>query len=144
MELFGYFVSVFRRLFLVTTILFIFVGCEGEDGSQGMADQTAPSKPVNLTASTVSTVSQSSITLTWDVATDNVATDGYRVFRDGLELVSTSATSHTDSGLAAATQYSYMVVAYDAAGNESEPSDEFVQSTATADSSDINPPFLPV
>lgn len=140
MELFGYFVSVFRRLFLVTTILFIFVGCEGEDGSQGMADQTAPSKPVNLTASTVS---QSSITLTWDVATDNVATDGYRVFRDGLELVSTSATSHTDSGLAAATQYSYMVVAYDAAGNESEPSDEFVQSTATADSSDINPPTIP-
>ena len=44
---------------------------------------------------------------------------GYRIYRDGTEVATASTTTHTDTGLSAATAYSYAVAAYDATGNES-------------------------
>ena len=47
---------------------------------------------------------------------------GYRVYRNGVLVGSTTSTTYTDTGLAAATQYCYSIMAYDYAGNSSSGS----------------------
>jgi chitodextrinase len=68
--------------------------------------------------------SSSAVTVTWSASNDNVGVAGYDVFRDGAKLQSVggSTTTFHDSGLAAATTYTYTVDAFDAAGNTSSPS----------------------
>ncbi|HKU16167.1 MAG TPA: family 31 carbohydrate-binding protein [Steroidobacteraceae bacterium] len=82
----------------------------------GSGDTTAPTVPANLQATATSS---SSIALTWSASTDNVGVVRYDIYRNGSgsALASPSGTSHTDSGLAASTLYSYTVRACDAAGN---------------------------
>jgi len=63
-----------------------------------------------------------SLTLSWNAASDNVAVAGYRVYRDGALIASPAGTSTPVSGLLAAVLYSFTVVAFDAAGNVSAPS----------------------
>jgi len=82
-------------------------------------DTTAPSTPTNLSASAVSS---SQINLTWTASTDNVAVTGYQVFRNGTQVATPSTNSYNDTGLTAATAYSYTVKATDAAGNVSSAS----------------------
>ena len=79
-------------------------------------DSVAPSTPAGLAASTVTA---SSLTLSWSPATDNVAVTGYRVFRNGALAASTAGTSVLINGLAPSTSYSFAVSAVDAAGNVS-------------------------
>jgi YVTN family beta-propeller protein len=98
-------------------------------------DETPPSQPTGLTANATSS---SSIDLAWDAATDNVGVLGYRVFRDGVEIATTAGTAYTDTGLTVATSYSYAVAAYDAAGNQSVPSDP--ASATTPDTTAPTPP----
>ncbi|HEY0499248.1 MAG TPA: glycoside hydrolase family 6 protein [Kutzneria sp.] len=85
----------------------------------GGGDTTPPSTPANVTASGVTS---SSVSLSWSPSTDNVGVAGYRVYRGGTLVGTTATTSFTDTGLTASTQYSYTVVAYDAAGNTSTAS----------------------
>jgi chitodextrinase len=88
-------------------------------GTVPPADITAPSAPLNLTASTVSS---SQINLAWNAATDNVGVTGYRISRGGVQIATVTGTSYQNSGLTASTTYSYTVKAVDAAGNESPAS----------------------
>ncbi|WP_158294835.1 PKD domain-containing protein, partial [endosymbiont of Ridgeia piscesae] len=81
-----------------------------------LPDTSAPSIPQSLLANATGATT---IDLSWQAASDNVAVTGYRIFRDGSEIATTTATSFQDSGLGASTSYSYAVSAYDAAGNES-------------------------
>jgi hypothetical protein len=67
----------------------------------------------------VTAASSSMINLNWSAITDNVGVTGYRVYRDGSELTTTTQTSYSDTGLTASTEYTYTVSAYDAAGNVS-------------------------
>jgi len=83
------------------------------------ADTQAPAAPASLAASAVSA---SRIDLSWSAALDDVATTGYRVYRNGVQIASLAATGYSNTGLASATTYSYTVAAYDAAGNVSPPS----------------------
>ncbi|MEJ2692950.1 MAG: hypothetical protein P8166_07800, partial [Candidatus Thiodiazotropha sp.] len=64
--------------------------------------------------------------------TDNTATMGYRIYRDGLWIGTSITTSYRDSGLSANTQYQYSVSAYDGAGNESAQSNGLSVTTAAA------------
>ncbi|MEK7641509.1 MAG: hypothetical protein AAB365_00780 [Patescibacteria group bacterium] len=73
---------------------------------------TAPSVPANLVATAVSS---SQIDLSWDTSTDDVAVDGYRIFRDGIVVASTTALTYSDIGLTASTAYTYEVEAFDTA-----------------------------
>lgn len=82
-------------------------------------DSTAPSVPTNLIANPVSS---SQINLSWNASTDNVGVTGYRVYRGGTQIVTTTATSYSNIGLSASATYSYTVAAYDAAGNNSATS----------------------
>ena len=82
-------------------------------------DSTAPSTPTGLTATAQSS---SQINLSWSAATDNVAVAGYRVYRNGTQVATSTGTTYSNTGLTAGTAYSYTVAAYDTAGNVSPQS----------------------
>ena len=82
-------------------------------------DDVAPSAPTGLAAAAPSS---STVNLTWTGSTDNVAVTGYRVYRGGTQIGTTTATNYTDNSVSGSTAYSYTVSAYDAAGNNSPTS----------------------
>src|SRR5437016_3814208 len=102
-------------------------------------DTTPPSVPTGLTASAVSS---SQINLSWAASSDNVGVSGYRVYRGGTQIATTSATSFTNTGLAPSTTYSYTVAAYDAAGNVSAQSSP--ASATTPAPPDTTPPSVTI
>jgi hypothetical protein len=82
-------------------------------------DVTPPTVPAGLTATVVSA---SQINLTWPASTDPVVQgaitsglSGYNLYRGTTLIKTQSGTSYSDTGLTAATQYSYTVSAYDSA-----------------------------
>lgn len=81
-------------------------------------DTVAPSVPGSLTAA----VKRRQVALSWQPATDNTGVAGYRVWRNGAVIATTTATSWTDQTVTTAVPYAYAVVAFDAAGNVSAPS----------------------
>lgn len=92
-----------------------------------IVDNEPPTAPSNLVATAVSF---SQIDLTWEPSTDNFAVAGYRVYRDGAEVGTTTGTQYSDTRLSPTTTYSYYVLAYDEYGNVSAASNV---ATATTD-----------
>jgi chitodextrinase len=84
-------------------------------------DTQAPSTPTNLVATKASKPTR--VSLTWTASTDNVGVAGYRVYRNCALLATTSAASHKDTKPPKGTD-AYTVVAFDAAGNASLPSNQ--------------------
>lgn len=82
-------------------------------------DTAAPTIPANLTASALSSTQ---INLSWSASTDNVGVTGYKIFRNGIEVGTSTTTSYSSTGLSASTSYSFTVLAHDAAGNNSAQS----------------------
>lgn len=82
-------------------------------------DVQAPSIPQGLRASEIG---QSSVKLTWQAATDNVAVTGYQIWRDGKLVGTTANTQWADSSLKVNSTYLYQISAMDAAGNHSAKS----------------------
>jgi chitodextrinase len=104
-------------------------------------DTTAPSTPAGLSAAVVSS---SQINLAWTASTDNVGVAGYKVYRNGAQVATSSGTSYADTGLSPSTTYTYTVSAYDAAGNASPQSGSVSATTqASAQAPDITPPSTP-
>jgi chitodextrinase len=97
--------------------------------TQAAPDTTAPSTPTNLSATAVS---QSQINLSWTASTDNVGVTGYKIFRGGTQVGTSSTTSYNDTGLTASTAYTYTVKATDAAGNDSAASTSASATTQAA------------
>lgn len=79
-------------------------------------DNTPPSSPTNLRAINLT---DSTIDLRWAVANDDVAVTGYRIYQEGVLIGTTPGTAATITRLNGCTNYSFMVTAIDAAGNES-------------------------
>jgi chitodextrinase len=105
----------------------------------GGGDTTAPSTPANLTSPSHTS---SSVSLSWAASTDNVGVTGYQIFRNGVQVGTSTSTSFTNTGLAASTSYSFTVKARDAAGNVSAASNA-VSVTTSAASGDTTPPSTP-
>jgi beta-glucanase (GH16 family) len=78
-------------------------------------DTQPPTAPPNLTGTTTTTTA----TLTWGTSTDNVAVVGYRVYKDGVLLGTTTGLTTSVTGLTSRTSYVFQVSAYDARNNES-------------------------
>jgi chitodextrinase len=97
--------------------------------SMAASDTTAPTAPSGLTATAVSS---SQIDLSWTASTDDVGVTGYAIYRDAVEVDTTTATTYSDQGLAADQAYSYTVRAYDAADNESADSNTANETTHMA------------
>jgi PKD repeat protein len=90
-----------------------------------------PAAPANLT---VTPLSRTVIRLNWEDEADNE--EGFKIYRDGSPIATleySDATSFRDSGLTAATTYSYTVYAYNRFG-ASEPSN------VAAGTTNSNPP----
>jgi chitodextrinase len=89
------------------------VGC-----STGGGDTQAPTVPGNVTATVVSSTA---VDVSWAESTDDVGVTGYRVYRDGVRVATTTGSQRTfsDAGLQPSTTYSYTVDAVDASGKSS-------------------------
>jgi hypothetical protein len=77
---------------------------------------SVPTVPTGLTGEVVSSTR---IHLFWSPATDEVAVEGYRIYRGG-NLVGVSYTrAFADTSVRGGRSYTYRVSAFDATGNES-------------------------
>lgn len=103
------------------------------------ADTQPPSVPTGLS---VSVRSGSTISLNWVPSRDNVGVAGYRIYRNGVQAATSAVNSYTDTGLAAGTEYSYSIAAYDAAGNTSAKCPE-VKATTEEESTKPSPTPTP-
>jgi|GEM_PF-2559793 len=99
-------------------------------------DSIAPSVPAGLNATSINLTS---FTLNWTASTDNVAVTGYEVFRGGVSIGTTTATSFVVLGLSTNTSYNMTVRARDAIPNWSAQSSVLSVSTLA----DIDPPSVP-
>lgn len=83
------------------------------------ADVVPPTTPTDLVATAVSS---SQIDLSWTASTDNVLVAGYLIYRDSVQIATSTVTAYSDTGLAPETEYSYTVLAFDGSGNFSSSS----------------------
>jgi len=135
-------------LLAVATVAFsmVFSGCSGVSetepgngvGTTPPVDTTLPSSPTGLTGAAAGSTGAD---LSWSASTDNVGVTGYIVRRNGVQVATPATTSYADTGLSAATTYSYTVAARDAAGNISP--DSASMSITTASPADTTPPSTP-
>lgn len=93
-------------------------------------DNTAPSIPTGFSASVVTTTS---VTVSWNAATDNVGVTGYEVYRNGTALITINNTSFVIPGGCGST-YAIQVRAKDAVGNWSALSSVFNANTSACPS----------
>ncbi len=85
-------------------------------GTTSGSDTEAPTVPSNVQASSIT---QTTATISWSAATDNVAVTGYDVYQGSSNIGTVTGTSANVTGLVADTNYTFSVRAKDAAGNES-------------------------
>lgn len=83
------------------------------------ADSEPPTTPTGVTATGVYA---GQIDVRWPASTDNVAVMHYRVFRDGIEVGTSTEALFSDTKLEPPQKYSYTVIAVDGSGNESDSS----------------------
>ena len=112
-------------------------------------DIEAPTVPTGLTESNVTT---DAFDISWTASTDNVGVTGYEVFLDGSSQGTTTNTNYSFTSLQASTTYTVTVIAMDAAGNPSAPSNGYDvtttaiscdNTTATASSSSGGADYTP-
>ena len=110
-----------KALLLLAITAVVLAGCNGvgeAESSSGTGntpgDTTPPSTPIGLTGEAAGSTGAN---LSWSASTDNVGVTGYIVRRNGVQVATPATTSYADTGLSAATTYSYTVAARDAAGN---------------------------
>jgi chitodextrinase len=92
-------------------------------------DSQAPTVPNGLQATNTT---QTSLTLSWNASTDNIAATLYQVYVDGTLTASTASTTAEITGLSPATQYSFTVRAKDDAENWSALSAPLLHTTLSA------------
>jgi chitodextrinase len=96
-------------------------------GAYDIPDTQAPTTPTGLYASNVQ---QTSLTLNWTAATDNVGIAAYIVYQNGVQVSNGRTTSANITGLSPLTTYTFTVRARDASGNISPASTALNVTTA--------------
>ena len=97
----------------------------------GYPDPVPPNTPQNVT---IAGGTSSTLYLLWD---EVALADGYRLLRDGNEIADISANSFQDTGLAASTDYSYTLIAYNEFGESANSSP--ISGTTQAEGTDPDP-----
>ncbi len=115
-------------------LIFIFVVCVGvcictnsvygansvvTTRTQYGGDTTIPSTPTLLSAIPVA---QTQIDVSWGASTDDFLLGGYKVFRDTVQIATTTLTTYSDFGLTPNTVYTYFIKAFDDSLNVSSSS----------------------
>src|SRR5882672_9216424 len=136
-----------KTLLLLALTTMVFAGCNGVGEAESRngpatttpaADTTPPTPPTGLTAAPMGATGANT---SWSASTDNVGVTAYIVLRNGIQVATPATTSYTDTGLSAATTYSYTVAARDAAGNISPNSTSV--SVTTGSTADTTAPTTP-
>ncbi|MET8406724.1 glycoside hydrolase family 18 chitinase [Streptomyces sp. NPDC005195] len=83
--------------------------CDGGTTVPGDNPPSAPGTP------TSSSLTDTSVKLSWSAATDDKGVKNYDVLRGGTKVATVTGTTYTDTGLSAGTDYSYTVQARDTA-----------------------------
>jgi len=91
-----------------------------------LSDEEVPTVPANVQ---IVSITETSITIKWDEAEDNIGIKEYEIFRNGVSVGKTSNLSYTDNGLEPDTEYSYAVRAIDTEKNASELSEAVIAKT---------------
>jgi RTX calcium-binding nonapeptide repeat (4 copies) len=91
------------------------VDCDALKGGRPSADFMPPSTPTGLAVAALEDPLR--VEVTWSASSDDLSSTGYRVYRNGAHVGTTSATSWTNLAVAPATTYTYTVRALDSAGN---------------------------
>ena len=81
-------------------------------------DAAIPSSPTGLNVYASSDVS---LSLSWNLANDDIAVAGYDIFQDGVQIGATPLTRFTGTFLTPGTLHNYTVEAFDGVGNLSLP-----------------------
>ena len=102
------------------------VSMRGAFGLADNVDMTPPSAPTGLSATAIS---PTEVDLSWSPSTDTSDVAGYKIVRSGVQIGTSSSTSYNDLSAQAATTYTYVVKAYDGAGNESAQSNSVTITT---------------
>jgi hypothetical protein len=92
-------------------------------------DAEAPSAPGWLPATPTATY----VRVNWTAATDNVAVAGYRVYRDGNLVGTTTELTYMDVGVVPQATYQYEIRAYDGATNVGPAASGAVTTSAQGD-----------
>lgn len=103
-------------------------------------DATAPTTPVGLN---YADVTDTTVTLIWNAASDNVGVVGYNVYRGGTLVGTTTEPVFYDTGRTANTAYSYTVKAFDAGPNLSSASNTLNVTTLTSAGNDSDGDGIP-
>ena len=101
---------------------------------QIIGDIVPPTTPDPLSAVPVASTQ---IDLSWGASTDDEQLGGYVVYRDSLQIATTTLTTYSDSGLNASTTYTYFVRAFDISYNYSSSSN--IVATTTLETSVVVP-----
>jgi chitodextrinase len=103
-------------------------------------DTQAPSIPSGLTGSAIA---QTSFTLSWNASTDNVGVKGYKVFKNGVYIGTTSSASFNVTGLSCGTTYSFKVSAFDGAQPANVSGLSIAKNITTYTCADTQAPSIP-
>jgi chitinase len=119
-----------RKLLMLSVIFFVLVSCFTNLGSVQAAkpDKTAPTAPANLRATSIS---DTTVTLTWNSSSDNVGVTGYDVYQNARLVATASSTQYVVKNLTPSTSYSFYIKARDARGNISGASNTLTVVTAS-------------
>lgn len=83
-------------------------------------DTQAPSMPTNIAAQATE---HNKVSLSWTAATDNIGLAGYWLVRNGVTVAKLGPVSgYVDSNVNADSKYTYYLIAFDEAGNNSHAS----------------------
>ena len=93
--------------------------------------------PPSTTQLLLQQLSENSITLAWDDATDNARINNYKIERNGQFIATLNYPAHafTDTDLQSYTAYTYTITAVDSSGNDSKVSSPFTVRTLSGVSS---------
>lgn len=135
--------SPWINLLAILAVFVIFV-LTGSPASAGKGDRSAPTAPTNLK---VTSITETTATLSWSPSTDNSGKFSYKLkignqktSYNVLATISQTQTTYTASFLSAGTPYSFAVYAVDVSGNRSADSNTVNASTPA----DTTGPAAPV
>jgi len=104
---------------------------------------SATTAPTTVAHVNYATAASDTVTLVWSPSSDSIGVTGYNVYRNGTLVGTTATRNFVDTGLSAGTAYSYVIKAFDSAGNLSSASATLSVTTASGGATDTDGDGIP-
>ena len=118
--------KIYKRITTVILILTLAGLLQIVSYAKKPMDTQPPTAPQNLASVSVS---QTSVSLKWTASTDNKGVSAYLIYKNSVNIGTTTGTTYSVSGLTAATTYSFYIKAKDTSGNLSQSSNVLTVTT---------------